>query len=96
MSDEPAAGGDDATVVMSKSALGGDTPAATVINPAGSGVNIPVHSSGGLSMSGSQRAIAAALPASEKPRSIALALASGALTGLALFAVTVLWLSRGH
>ena len=93
MSDKPASGADEATVVMTKSASGEHAPtAATVINPAGSVVNIPMHST----MSGSQRTIAGAVPAPEKPRSIALALAMGALTGLALFALTALWLSRSH
>jgi len=97
MSDKPAAGADEATVVMSKDAVQEAEPAAaTVINPAGSAVNIPMHSTGSAFLSASQRSIAGAVPAPEKPRSIALALATGALTGLVLFALTVLWLSRGH
>lgn len=97
MSDKPAAGADEATVVMSKSAVQESAPAdATVINPGGSAVNIPVHSTGSAYMGASQRTVASAVPVPEKPRSIALALATGALTGLVLFALTVLWLSRGH
>lgn len=81
----------DATVVMPKSAVS-PAEAATVINQAATG-SVSFSTSG---ISVSQRTLAAASPPVEKSRSPLLALAGGAATGLLLFAITALWLSRGH
>lgn len=76
---------DDATVLMPKSGTASSQAAATVINQAAaSSVQM---ATGGVSIS--QRTYS--IPVQEKPRSIALALAAGAATGLALFALTA-WL----
>lgn len=92
MTQEPRpAAPDEATVVMSKPAA--QSAAATVINQSVVGMSASGNS---VAMGNSGITRSGHVAAPEKPRSIILALAGGAATGLVLFALTALWLLRGQ